>query len=260
MCLAPSPGTWVRPPGITAAQLLAVIAAFWKHSLHSASEEAAVICVFLYLPDPAALHGCRLPRDLSCSEHLSHKWSLDRTGFAICDHLWVVLFIILWFGFFPSVCVFSRMVLLVLTKAIIQLEIWQLNQRSVSVISREQRFHSVPVKMVFVRMMGMSDFDHSLLCNSWLNERPLRMNRNKYYYLTRLFWLNCGFSFDSDDFVIISEMLVGRDLLNSCPPFLPLTPLLPLLKVQGSGIKITKRRCHSSLGHPRQKGWDCVSL
>lgn len=46
-----------------------------------------------------------LPSDLSCSEHLSHKRSLDRNDFDICNHLWVVLFIVLWFClvFFPSV-------------------------------------------------------------------------------------------------------------------------------------------------------------
>lgn len=37
--------------------MLAVIAAFKKHSLHPASQEAAVICVFLYLPDPPGLYA-----------------------------------------------------------------------------------------------------------------------------------------------------------------------------------------------------------
>lgn len=47
-------------------------------------------------------------------------------------------------------------------------------------------------------------------------------------------------------------MLVGRDLLKSIPSFLPFTPLLPLLKVQGSGFKSTNRRYHSSFGLPGQ--------
>ena len=47
----------------------------------------------------------QLPSDLSCSEHFSR--SLDRKDFGIYDHLWVLVFIVLWFlfFFFSSVCV-----------------------------------------------------------------------------------------------------------------------------------------------------------
>lgn len=44
----------------------------------------------------------QLPGDLSCSECLSHKPSLGKKGFGICDRLWIVL---LFCGFSMSVCV-----------------------------------------------------------------------------------------------------------------------------------------------------------
>lgn len=57
------------------------------------------------------------------------------------------------------------MVLLVLIVGITQLETGQLYQRSIAiVISSEQivQYHPVPAKMLFLRPMGVSDFNHLL--------------------------------------------------------------------------------------------------
>jgi len=56
---------------------------------------------------------------------------------------------------------------------------------------------------------------------------------------------------------MIVGMLFARDMLKSVPSFLPLTPLLPLLIVQGPGIGSANRRCHSSSGL-RGQTWDVV--
>lgn len=47
-------------------------------------------------------------------------------------------------------------------------------------------------------------------------------------------------------------MLVGKDLLKFVPHFPSFTTVLPLLEVQGPGIKSTIRRCPSSFGLPGQ--------
>lgn len=58
-------------------------------------------------------------------------------------------------------------------------------------------------------------------------------------------------------------MLVGRDLLRSIPSFLPLTPLLPLLKVQGQRLaqatKVPTEGAAVALESPaRLRMWLCL--
>lgn len=165
LCLAPSPGTWVRPPGITATQLLAVIAAF--KNIHCIQLRRRLLlfvcsCISLLLQDFVQYW---LPRDLSCSEHLSHKWSLDRKGFAICDHLWVVLFIVLWFGFFPfCVCVLEDGVAGP-DKGNTRAGNWAaLLEICFSHLMWTEISHFQP-KWSFLDWFGLSDFNHSLPCN-----------------------------------------------------------------------------------------------
>lgn len=161
--------------------------------------------------------------------------------------------IVLWFGFFPlCVCVLEDGVAGPDTG-----NNTTGNWAALSKICFSSHHHTGPAKMVLEWWGWVISVIH-IWKSHWLNKRPLRINRNNHWYLTRLFWLNCGFSFVSDNyFVIIPEMLVGRDLLNSFPSFLSLSAFLPFLKVQGSGIKSTKGSCQGRLAH---RGCGCVSL
>lgn len=92
----------------------------------------------------------------------------------LTSHLWVrrVLVSVIACGLcycfvgFLCLCVCTRVVFLVLTMEITQLEIGQLYQSSISVISSEQRFwyRAVPTIMIFLRLMGLSYFNPLLLC------------------------------------------------------------------------------------------------